>query len=102
MVLAAGVLPFQEGAKSGAAMAVFSFFFGAQLGKGLADLRKIKERIVAEAVRTTRGMKNDAFRFSVEGLQSVTVAGSGDHADKPPGTVFVGNIVQFAQQPCVV
>src|SRR5271166_6507002 len=102
MAFRAFVFPLQELAKGGPTMAVFGLLFGGELGEGLADLREVEERIVAEAVGAARRAQNETFSAAVKGRQRVAVPRDRDHADKTAGTILVGNIVQLAQQASVV
>jgi len=102
VALCAGVFPLQELAKRGTAMAVARLLFCGEFGEGLADLRKIKKRIVAKTVGAPRRTQNETFGLAVESCQSVSVARNRDHADKTADAVLVGNVVEFAQQTRIV
>ena len=67
-------------------MAVLRFFQGAQFGKGLADLRKIKQWIVAKSVVATGCVEDDAFGGAGKCPQGVTATGCGEDADEAGGT----------------
>src|ERR1039458_327018 len=102
MLLVALVLPREERPERRASVAVERFLLGAQFGEGLADLGKVEKRVIAETVSASRRAQENAFGFAFKGCQSVAVAGRGDSADEPAGAVFVGNLVQLAQQARVV
>src|SRR5208337_1818513 len=94
--------PVKELAERVAAMTVLGFLFGGEFGEGFFDLRKEKQRVIAEAVGSPRGVKDDALSLALKRRQGVAIAGDGNHADEAAGTVFVGDIVQLAQQTGVV
>ena len=94
--------PLQKLSECRATMAVLSLFLGGQLGKGLLDLREEKQRIVAEPIRATSGMKDKALRLAVKRCQGMSVTGHGDHADEPARTKLLRNLVQLTQQTRIV
>src|SRR5271166_5038654 len=102
MKVAEVVGPVKELAERRAAMAVFSFLLGGEFGEGFFDLGKEEQRVIAETVGSPRGVKDDALSLAVKCRQRVSVAGDGDDADEAAGTVFVGDIMQLAQQTGVV
>ena len=53
--------PFEELPKCRAAVTVLRFFLGSQLGESFLNIRKIKQRIVTEAIRPTRGVEDCSF-----------------------------------------
>src|SRR5215510_11273955 len=75
-------IPFQKLPKSLAAMAVFSLFFGRQLGESLVQLRKVKQRVVTKTVCAARGSQQFASRFAVEGLYRAPMFRNRNYADK--------------------
>ena len=58
-------------------MAVLRFFQGGQFGKGLADLRKIKQGIVTKTILAAGRVQNDAFGGGAKRPQGLTVTGCG-------------------------
>src|SRR5450755_1910047 len=83
-------------------MAVLRFFFRTQFGERLADLREIKQWVVAESVVASGCGLNDAFGGAAESLSGVAVAGRSEHAYETRGALFGGNICQFAKNPGIV
>src|SRR5215468_6649294 len=80
-------IPFQKLSKSLAAMTVFSLFFRRQLSESLVQLRKVKERVVTEAVCATRGSQQFASSFAIESLKRGPILRDCNHADEFSRTV---------------
>src|SRR5450631_2936692 len=80
-------VPIQKGAKGGATMAVLRFFQGDQFGKGLADLRKIKQGIVTKTILAAGRVQNDAFGGGAKRPQGLTVTGCGEDTDETGGAL---------------
>jgi hypothetical protein len=83
-------------------VAVLRLFFWGQFGKGLLNLRKVKQRIVAKAIGSTRTIQNRPFNLSAENLQSLSVACDGNHTYESTGALAGRNILQFAEQTRVI
>src|ERR1700685_1708369 len=83
-------------------MAELGLFFGSQFGEGSLNLRKVKERIVAESVGSSRASQDGAFDLSAKGLSGLAVAGGGEDAYEAGAALVGWNIFQFAQQAGVV
>src|SRR5208337_5169465 len=95
-------IPRQECAKRCAAMAVLRFFFRAQFGKSLADLREIEQWVVSESVLASGRVQKNAFSGAAEGVNGMAVAGCGQHTDESRRALFCGNACEFAQHARVV
>ena len=83
-------------------MAVPGFFFRSQLSEGFFNPRRIKQRIIAEAVRAAWSIQNHTFCLSSKYGQNFAIAGGGDHAYETSGPIFWRNFLQFAEQARVV
>src|SRR5215470_19192397 len=80
-------IPFQKLSKSLAAMTVFSLLFRRQLSESLVQLRKVKERVVTEAVCATRGSQQFALSFAIESLKRGPIPRNRNHTDEFSRTV---------------
>src|SRR5579863_1677854 len=96
------LVPRQELPECLSAMAVVRFFLWPQLGEGLLNRWKVKQRIVAETVTTAKGVENQAIRLSAKHFQNSPVSGRRDHADETAGAFFPGNAPQLSDQTSVV
>src|ERR1700730_9176113 len=85
-------IPFKQLPKCRAPVAVLRFFFGAEFGESLANLRKVKQRIVAEAIASARRIENYSFRLPAKGSQRFSVASGSEHAYESSGTLRWRNI----------
>ncbi len=102
MALRAFVFPLQKLAKGGATMAVAGFLFSGEFSESLSNLGEVEQRIVSEAVGAARHAQDETFSATVKRRHRVPVARRRNHTDKASGAVFVGNVVQFAQQASVI
>src|SRR5271167_3793243 len=102
MAFFAFVLPLEELAKRGAAMAVLGLFFRGEFGEGPAGFREIEQRIVTEPVATAEFAQNEPLGAAVKGCEGVSTARRCDDADKAADAVFVGDVVQLPQQAGIV
>src|SRR5437879_13516819 len=91
-------IPLKKTAKRCAAMAELRLLFRAQLGKGFSNLRKIKQRIVAEAIRAAWSIEDDALGCTAEDRKRFSIARGGDDANEACGAMIGGNAFQFGQQ----
>src|SRR5437588_12879405 len=96
------LIPLQELSKGRATMAVSGFFFGGKFGECFFDLRKIKNRIVAEAIRASRSIKNNSFCFPTKSSKRFSVARRGQNANKSPRPFVGRDLLHFAEYPRVV
>jgi len=83
-------------------MAVLGFLFRAQLRECLLDLRKIKQRIIAETICSARTVKNDSFGCPAKSRQRLAVPGGGQHADESSSSLSVCNALQLMQNARIV
>src|ERR1700722_4978990 len=94
--------PIQKLPERRTTVTVAGFFFGAQFGKRLLNLRKTKQRIVTKPVTPTRSVKNNAFGNPAKCSQRLSVPRRSQHAHEP-ACAFVGsNILQFAQHTRII
>jgi hypothetical protein len=70
----AGREPFEEVAERRPAVAPSGLFFCGQLGKCFLDLRKVEQRIVAEAIGAPRSVEDDSFGRAPKCGQSLAAA----------------------------
>src|SRR6516225_8696108 len=96
------VRPVQKLPKRSATVAVFGLLLGGEFCEGLLDLRKEKQGIVAESVKSSRGVQDETFGVSPKRRQRVPVPGDGNHADEPSVAKLFRDIVQLAQQAGIV
>src|SRR2546430_6775408 len=75
-------IPLKKTAKRCAAMAELRLLFRAQLGKGFSNLRKIKQRIVAEAIGAAWSIEDDALGCTAEDRKRFSIASGGDDANR--------------------
>ena len=94
--------PFQQPAERRAAMTVLGFFLRCQFREGFFNLRKIKQRIVAEAVRTARRIENHTFRRAAKGRQCFSIARHRQHSNKSSSPLGGRNAPQLAKYTGVV
>src|SRR5580658_6547606 len=94
--------PFEELTERRAAVTVLRLFLGSQLGKCFLNVRKIKQGIVAEAIRAARSVEDDSFRRAAECRQRLAVASSREYADKPASAIRLRNVLQLAKNPRVI
>ena len=83
-------------------MAELRLLFRAQLGKGFSNLRKIKQRIVAEAIGAAWSIEDDALGSTAEDRKRFSIASGGDDANEASGALIGGNPFQFANQTGIV
>src|SRR5271170_392401 len=83
-------------------MAVTRLFFRTQFRKSFSNRRKIKQRIVAEAVRPSQCVEDNSFGSSAKCSQSLTVARCRQHANKSARALSGWNPLQVAQNASVV
>src|SRR2546422_1645961 len=95
-------IPLKKCAKRCAAMAELRLLFRAQLGKGFSNLRKIKQRIVAEAVGAAWFVEDNAFGCTAEDSKRFSIASGGDDANEASGALIGWNAFQFANQTGIV
>src|SRR5437016_7158692 len=95
-------IPLKKTAKRGAAMAELRLLFRAQLGKGFSNLRKIKQRIVAEAVGAAWFVEDNAFGCTAEDSKRFSIASGRDDANEASGAPIGWNALQFADQTGIV
>src|SRR5437763_918000 len=91
-------IPLKKTAKGGTTMAELRLLFRAQLGKGFSNLRKIKQRIVAEAIGAAWSIEDDALGCTAEDRKRFSIASGGDDANEASGALIGWNAVQFANQ----
>ena len=94
--------PLKEFAEGLSAMTYLGFFFGGEFGEGLVQGRKEEERIVAEAVRSTRVAEDDAWSFTAEGGYGLSIFGEGDGADESSSALHGGNVFEVVQKLGVI
>ena len=71
------VAPLQKLPKCRATMAVIRFLFRAEFGKCFLNLRKIKQRVVPEAVPAARRIQNHSLGRPAKGCESPAIARGG-------------------------
>src|SRR5206468_1980709 len=76
--------------------------FRAQLGKGFSNLRKIKQRIVAEAIGAAWSIEDDALGCTAEARKRFSIASAGDDANEASGALIGWNAFPFANQTGIV
>src|SRR6202161_3867364 len=94
--------PFEEVPERRPAVAAFRLFFRGQLGKCFLDLRKVEQRIVAEAIRAPRSVEDDSFGRAPKCGQTLTVTRGSQHTDKSCCALIRGSALQFAQNARIV
>src|SRR5579864_1576620 len=100
--LPSSIAPLQKLTKGSAAVAVARLLFGAQFGKRLFDLRKIKQRIVSKSVGAARRIENQPFGGPAKGSESLAIARGGQDAHESSSTLLWRNFSQFPQNTGVV
>src|SRR6266446_4863377 len=95
-------IPLKKTAKGGTTMAELRLLFRAQFGKGFSNLRKIKQRIVAEAIGAAWSIEDDAPGCTAEDRKRFSIASGGDYANEASGALIGRNPFQFANQTDVV
>jgi len=73
-------------------MAVLRFFYRAQFGKGLADLREIEQWIVSESVLASGCVQNNTFSGAAKGVNRPSVTGCGEYAGETSGALSFWNL----------
>src|SRR5438093_1047579 len=91
-------IPLEKCAKRCAAMAELRLLFRAQLGKGFSNLRKIKQRIVAEAIGAAWSIEDDALGCTAEDRKRFSIASGGDDANEASGALIGWNINSIARR----
>src|SRR5208282_3050585 len=98
----AGVAPLQQLPECRAAMAVARLFFRAQFSESLLNPRKIKQRIVAEAVRAPRRIQNRSLSRAAKCRQRLAIASHREHAHESSRASLRWSISKFSQDARVV
>src|SRR5437667_9656392 len=91
-------IPLKKTAKGGTTMAELRLLFRAQLGKGFSNLRKIKQRSVAEAIGAAWSIEDDALGCTAEDRKRFFIASHRDDANEASGTMNERDAVPFAKQ----
>src|SRR2546427_8536274 len=95
-------IPLKKTAKRCAAMAELRLLLRAQLGKVFSNVRKIKQRIVAEATGAAWSIEDDALGCTAEDRKRFFIASGGDDANEASGALIGWNAFHLANQTGIV
>src|SRR5207245_10412015 len=90
--------PLKKTAKGGAAMAESRLVFRAQLGKGFSNLRKIKQRIVAEDIGGAWSIEDAGLGCTADDRKRVSIASGGDDGTTASGALMRWLAFQLSNQ----
>ncbi len=83
-------------------MAVLGFLFRSQLGKCFFNLRKIKERIITEAIHPAWSVEDHPISSAAKQGQRFSITRDRQHTDKSSSTLSKWDILQFVQNARIV
>jgi hypothetical protein len=93
----------REGSDQGAAAVAQAVLgLGRDLGERRSDRRQEKERVVAEATRPARGVKDGSLDGTPEEILSSIRSPQGEHADVPSRSIGRRNVAQLMEESAVV
>jgi len=96
------LIPLQKFPEGGAAMAVLRFFFCRQLRKCFLNRGKIKERVVAEAIRAARSVEDHPFGSATEHRQGLAIPRRGYDTDETSSALLWWDTSKLSNQARVI